>query len=307
MNKTLDYIKLLTKKDKKNLSQKTLKAQEELGELAKVVLPYENAHATTHRFVEKQRILEECADELLCILSICYDLDFTDAEILAMMDRKSIKWADLLAREGRIKYPIPYEIHITVEEADLESFKNTCSNIGVKPIFLDLHLSNNGIMKDLMTSSVFHGNNKEAYLETKRISEALKTAGFKVVREKIETIPWHPSAPSLTHNNPVMPKDCYFESHLNVVCNDETKELLGQLSEKHNAKMSRNVFKKLENDKFTIMVTYRSYDKVYEDFKTSLEFLKNDIINKNYIIEKEIVEFSIFDTKVSHDSSWINQ
>lgn len=38
-NKLLEVIIKLSKKDKKNLSQKALKLTEEVGELAKVVLP----------------------------------------------------------------------------------------------------------------------------------------------------------------------------------------------------------------------------------------------------------------------------
>ena len=55
----LDYIKKLSLDDKKTLSQKALKVAEESGELAKVVLPFDNAAGTIHRFIEKGRILEE--------------------------------------------------------------------------------------------------------------------------------------------------------------------------------------------------------------------------------------------------------
>jgi NTP pyrophosphatase (non-canonical NTP hydrolase) len=306
MNKTFDYIKILTKHDSKTLSQKTLKTSEELGELSKAVLPFENAAGTTHRFIDKQHILEEVVDTMLCLYSIAYDLDFTDEEILAMMDRKSMKWAGLLAREKRIKYPIPYEIHVTIEQADLELFKTACAEIGVKPILLDLHLSNNGVMKDLMTSSVFKGNNKEAYEEVKRISNSLTQKGFKVVREKIETIPWHPAAPSI-ENNVKMPENCYFESHLNVICNDANKARLNEIANIYSAKMSRNVFKKLDNDSYTIMVTYRAYDGAFETFRETLDGLIKELTTNGFLIEKEIVEFSIYDTKVSHDSAWINK
>ncbi len=49
----MKYIQLLTETDQKSLSQKALKACEEVGELAKVFLPFENAHACNHRFVDK--------------------------------------------------------------------------------------------------------------------------------------------------------------------------------------------------------------------------------------------------------------
>jgi len=309
MNKsTLDYIRLLSKSDEKNLTQKTLKTCEEVGELAKVVLPYENAFATTHRFVDKRKILEECADAFLCIQSIVADLDVSDEEFEDMILFKMKKWADLQAREGRIKYPIPFEIHITVDmstEPDIESFKNTCKAIGVKPILLDLHMDTGALIKDMMTSSVIMGDNRKAFCEMKRISTELSECGFKVIREKIETIPWHPAAPSEKHQNPVMPPSCYFESHLNTYCTEAVRANLANIASKHGAKMSSNVFKKFEDGSFTIMITLRNYSDVYEKFKIQLEALKTDLNNANFQVEKEIVEFSVFDTKISHDSAWI--
>lgn len=308
--KIIDYIKVLTKNDTKSLSQKTLKFTEELGELAKVILPYENAFATNHRFVDRARILEEIADCHLVNMSILYDMNFSDEEFEQMVSHKMKVWADLQAREGRIKYPIPYEIHITVDNKEqyinkISDFKEVCTKANVKPILLDLHLSEGAIIKDLMTSSTFLGNNKEAFLEMKRISGVLKDSGYEVVREKIETIPWHPAAPSLKHQNPTMPKSCYFESHLSTICSLSTKSKLEEITKKNNAHISRNIFKKLTEEMFTIMITYRSYTEPFEIFKESLEKLKTDLKNNNFELDKEIVEFSIYDTKISHDFDWL--
>ena len=44
MNNINDFIKTLSIKDKKTLSQKGLKLVEEVGELARVILPYDSAH-----------------------------------------------------------------------------------------------------------------------------------------------------------------------------------------------------------------------------------------------------------------------
>ncbi len=204
MNKdTLDYIRLLSKSDEKSLTQKALKTCEEVGELAKCVLPFENAYATTHRFVDRKKILEECADTFLCVKSIVCDMDFSEEEFEEMVLHKMKFWADLQAREGRIKYPIPFECHVTVDmrgatsnTKSIDDFKAVCAQVGVKPILLDLHLADGAVVKDMMTSSVFMGDNRKAFLELKRISNCLAENGFKVIREKIETIPWHPAAPT---------------------------------------------------------------------------------------------------------------
>ena len=311
--KLVDYIKLLSKQDSKNLTEKTLKTVEEVGELAKCVLPFDNAAGTTHRFVERTKILEEVCDSMLCLLSIAYNLEYDDEDIEQMIRHKTKKWADLLAREGKIKYPIPYEIHVTVhipesaEISSVEDFKNTCNNLKVKPVLLDLHLKEGAIFKDLMTSSTFMGNNKEAYEEMKRISDGLTDEGWAVIREKIETIPWHPAAPSQTHENPEMPPNCYFECHLNILCSDERYVELKKIATKHGAHLSQNAFKKFDDGTYTIMMTYRNYYDFYEDFMYDLDGIKDHLSYEKFKVEKEIVEFSIYDTKVSHDAEWINQ
>ncbi len=310
MNKSLlDFIKYLSREDKKTLSQKALKLCEEVGELAKVVLPYDNADSTTHRFIEKERILEEVVDSILVAYSVAISLDFDDFEIEEKVKEKVAKWSSLQSRDRRIKYPLPYEIHITIDTvSDIEKFKFDCETIGVKPILLDLHLKNNGIIKDLMTSSIFYGNNKGAYEETKRISSQLIERGYSILREKIETVPWHPAAPTLEFNNNEMPNNCYFECHLNILCNDDKRKSLEEITKYFGfVHLSRNVFKRFDDGNYVIMATVRSYTKTYEDFKNDILLLKNELCNNDFEIQKEIIEFSIYDTKINHDSSWINK
>ena len=197
MNKNLlDYIKVLSLKDKKTLSQKALKVSEETGELAKVVLPFDNAHGTTHRFIEKGRILEESVDVILTAMSIAYELGYSHDEIEEAMMTKAQKWQGIQVKEDKIDYPIPYEIHVTVKMSghqdsypqQIRKFKAVCEGIGVKPIVLDLE--NDG-MKDAMTSSHHFGDNRSAYTECMRIASHLEHCGMEVLREKIETVPWH--------------------------------------------------------------------------------------------------------------------
>ncbi len=309
MNKQiLDYVKLLTKKDKKSLIGKALKTSEEVGELSKKILPFSNSQGTLHRFVTKKDVLEESVDVILSALSIAYDLGFDDSDIEEMMYNKSLYWNELQIKEEKVNpNEIPFEIHVTVQTFDLTLFKETCSNIGVKPIILELqNLKNDNTLQDVMTSSNFIGSNTDAYNEVKRISEYLKNSGFLVVREKIETVPWHPSAPSKKDSDAKMPKNCYFETHFNIICNDKRKDFLKLLAEKWKCHLSRNIFKKIDDENYKIMVTYRSYNSLYENFKDRVEFIKKEFISHNYEIDKVILEFAIYDTKVSHDFNWLN-
>ena len=319
-----EFIKQLSLSDPKTLSQKALKTSEEVGELAKSVLPYDSAPGTNHRFVDKHKILEEVADIYLTSISIAYSIGFEDSDIEEMIYRKSQKWSEIQSRERDSSFPLPFEIHITVDgcemrdpiffdrkKFDIDEFKVACNKIGVKPIVLDLE-ANSTIIKDHMTSSKHFGDNKSAYLESQRIFEELEKFGFDVVRTKIETVPWHPAAPRIgEHKN-----GCYFESHIGVIISQDEKNYLNlfidKLKDKEfvelsgKAKLSRNFFKKSEDGKFINMLTYRS-DKVGKPtFELEVETIKQLLSDNGFEFEKVEIEYSIYDTNVSHDTKWIN-
>jgi hypothetical protein len=299
------FLQALSKSDKKNLTEKALKTSEECGEIARVVLPYQSAFATTHRFVERSAILEECADTMTCCLSIAFDLGYTPAEIEQMVAHKAKKWAELQVREANAKWPVPFEIHVTVKDAEVTAFRTACMLLGVKPLLLDLQdKAGATVFKDLQTSQVHLGNNTTAYAEMLRVSSRLKEAGFNVVREKIEAAPWHPAAPSQKHANPKMPTNCYFECHIAVLLDEGRQADLRSMVEGLGMHLSRNVFKRIDENRVKLMATYRKYDGVYEDFQADVEHIEESL-RRFFDIEKAIVEFSVYDTKVSHDASWL--
>lgn len=304
--KLLELIRQLSQSDTKTLSQKALKATEEIGELAKVVLPFEDAFACKHRFVDRLAILEEVADVMLTVMSIAYNLDFEDSDLEEMIKTKSLYWAELQTRDREAKFPVPYEIHVTVKTDNIDNFKQICTEANVKPLLLDLQNATGGsVLQEMMTSSIHIGNNSSAYSELQRIVGCLIAKNIPVVRQKIETVPWHPAAPSEKHASPVMPKDCYFESHLAVIVNKSNIDDLRELVSNYNCHLSKNIFKRIDDENFVIMATYRKYDGVFESFKKSLEKIKNEILRGGFEIEKTIVEFSVYDSRVHHDAAWL--
>lgn len=306
MNKELlDLIIKLSNSDKKSLCQKALKATEELGELARKVLPFEDAFACKHRFVDRSSILEEVADVILTVQSIAFDLGFSYEDIEDMIKHKALYWGEIQARDTGAKFPVPFEIHVTVSESSLEPFKKVCADVGVKPILIDLQgKDGESVMKDLMTSSVHVGTNASAYAEMKRISDGMKAAGLAVIREKIETVPWHPAAPSQKHSRQTMPPNCYFECHFAVIATEQTLPELTRLASLLDCHISRNIFKRISTDEFKIMLTFRRYHGVYEDFQGWVATIKKQLEGQ-FAVDKTIVEFSVFDTKISHDAEWL--
>jgi NTP pyrophosphatase (non-canonical NTP hydrolase) len=312
-----EYIKNLSIKDKKTLSQKGLKLVEEVGELARVILPYDSAHGTNHRFIDREAILEEVVDVYLTNISIAHSLGFTDEEFNDMLVKKSEKWSQLQASEEKAEFPLPFEIHVTVESPkDIDGFKDACSLIEVKPIVIDLEINDGSVIKDVMTSSKHFGDNRTAYEESKRICRELELQGFKVLRNKIESVPWHPAAPVISTGKEI-PNGCYFESHLGVVIKPEEKESLNEfvkytLTDSHlielsgTAKLSQNFFKKSKDGSaFVNMLTYRSNMCGSPKFKLEVEGIKHLLQEEGFEFEKVEVEYAVYDTNVTHDSKWI--
>ena len=323
-----EYIKNLSIKDKKTLSQKGLKLVEEVGELARVILPYDSAHGTNHRFIDREAILEEVVDVYLTNISIAHSLGFTDEEFNDMLIKKSEKWSQLQSNEEKAEFPLPFEIHVTVDldnsythkhihDENLDGFKDDCKNIGVKPIVIDLEINDGSIIKDVMTSSKHFGDNRTAYEESERIVNELKSKGYHVVRNKIESIPWHPSAPVISTGKEI-PNGCYFESHIGIVIKPEEKRALNYLVEKLNGdneemfdlsgtiKLSQNFFKKSKDgSKFVNMLTYRSNKCGSPKFKLEVESIKHILDERGFDYEKVEVEYAVYDTNVTHDAKWI--
>lgn len=298
-----DFIKELSIKDKKTLLQKALKTAEECGELAKAVLPYEEAPQSLHKFSDQKKILEECADVILCALSVAYNLGADKKQINDMLWKKCEYWGSLQSRENKTKRDLPFEIHLTVDnKTNFNQFKKICTYLNIKAIQLDLITKDKNILDEMMTSSKFFGTNSSAYEELNRIKNALEENGIVVIREKIETVFWHPSAPSKLEGNKKMHKNGYFEAHFEYeVSNKNLKQLL-LISRKNKMVVSKNI-----NKKNIYMLTLRSYNSVLEDFQKEVQLIEQELIKKGFIpLEKVLIEFSLYDTNISHDKQWIN-
>lgn len=303
----IKYIKDLSTADKKTLSQKALKTCEEVGELAKVVLPYDGAHGTQHRFVDRGKIVEEVADVMLCALSIAFSLGCDAEEVEAIVAAKAGKWAGIQARENRCltnnSFAMPFELHVTVQTEDVDCFRQICAALGCKAISLGLTRSESSVMRDVMTETRFFGSNRDALDKLKEIASALRRAGFEVIREKIETVPWHPAAPSRA-NSLVMPASGYFEAHFPLDVPVETKQTVVKLCEAIGLAVAENRLKSTHETE-RLIVTQRSYEGTSESFSEAVEKTKSLMFEAGLSLGAEQVEFAVYDTNVKHDEKWL--
>jgi hypothetical protein len=202
----------------------------------------------------------------------------------------------------------PFEIHTTIRKpGSIPQFCNDCTSIGVKPIILDLQAhTGTTVIEDVMTSSRMIGTDSDALCEAARIVEALVGMDHHVVRTKIETVPWHPAAPSRA-NGKTMPKDRYFESHLAVTLPDSSVDQLRTLARGLKAHISRNVFKRRRNGDVVLMLTLRDPDRdtVAEEFRDYVDYTVMTLRDAGFSVGEVEVEFAIFDSNVDHDAAWI--
>ena len=312
-NKILDFVKELTKNDKKNLTQKALKLTEETGEVAKNVLPYELASGTLHRVVHKDQIFENAIDSMLVSLSIAYSLGYTDNDIEDMMDKKSLYWSQLQQNEISVNpEKIPHELHVTVTNlVEYEGFKDVCKDIGngVKPIVLELHNSGRyEATKDIMTSSIFIGKTSDALEELKRIKTYLTQHGYLVERGKIEAAPFHPRVPTSINGFSHI-ENGYFESHIEVYVdsNESSSASMKVLKEKmygKNIHISSNLLKP-KADTFIAMLTIREYTGTLEEFKLVLANTREYIETSGFTINgKDVIEYCLYDTNITQNKDW---
>lgn len=295
MKTIIDRFNRLSQRDRKTLSQKGLKAGEEVGELCKAILPMESAHGANHRLPSRDKVIEECADVMLVAYSIANGLGVSWDEMIRVMDRKADYWEFLLDNEDQVDVQnLDFEIHITVREPVLDQFINDCAVLGVKPILLDL-IRNDDEILDIMTSSRFHGSTTDVMRHSRDLANNLRELGHDVVREKIETIPNHPMAhhPDSTR---------YFEAHL-AFRGDRSE--IEKFTRKNDIHLSRNKMKKGPDS--VLMGTYRkSAGEISSgDFGQHISDLCQMAKNMGLDVTKPHTEYSLYDDNQKHDGEWI--
>lgn len=193
-----------------------------------------------------------------------------------------------------------YEIHITVSnQYKWEAFRSYCESINVKPIYIlnhsyDMYRQLPESYGDIMTSHKFKGSYAEAINALHNISQSLTDAGFSVVRNKIETVPWHKD---IKHT------ESYFECHLDVDLEQYTINQLVLLGRNVGFFVSSNALKNAG-----AMITFRLQTNDKAVFDTYIEKkLAWLATGYNIIPAKVITEYAIYDDNQAHDNDWIKQ
>lgn len=178
---------------------------------------------------------------------------------------------------------IIYQQHVTVDpRTDISKFKRVCSEVlKVEPIVIE------NLIHDKWHYDIFTSSNEPLY---QRVADGLRLNGFRVLRQKTETVPWNPLVPTRINKKLTRPYQ-YFEAHLKVSNPNE-----GMLQYK---RLGLLVSKRIDRD--IPMFTLRRMSKTIEDFEEELSFIKQKLW-----VTKAITEFAIFDSNLDYDKEWMN-
>lgn len=197
----------------------------------------------------------------------------------------------------------PHEIHVSVsrETTDARLFKEVCGDLGVKAHVIFNEVPTGEIEVDYLTGSEINGRSGEAFTELGRIASGLRSEGLEVVREKIETTPWHPIAPKTSLDR--LPPDTYFECHftlpdLPTVHGYRALEWVGVpflISTTENKKKAGLLFATMRHYISTAGAFVENVNKIHQSLALQIEDLKLPTI-----------EFALYDSNPDHDKDWID-
>ncbi len=200
----------------------------------------------------------------------------------------------------------PHELHLTVnpDTTDESLFTRVCNNLGIKAhVILNEYPGPNGgkTEVDYLTGSEIVGRSSEAFSELGRIAASLRAEGLDVVREKIETTPWHPLAPktSLDQLHP----GTYFECHFTLPDLDTIHnfrilkwgEVPFLISTTENKRKAGKLFATMRHYIATSAAFCQDVSDIHKALEAQLGYVK-----------EPTVEFALYDSNPNHDKLWVD-
>lgn len=204
-----------------------------------------------------------------------------------------------------------FEAHITLKNTEYlqntSNFEKFCTDNSVKPIFIELERGD--MPKQIMTSSLHKGNFDEIKEEVQNLAKKMEVENYEVIRLKIEAHPENTGIPATTNDILESQKENYFEAHYKILLpistSNHSKKQLISLCQNYQAHLSKNAFKK-RNDNFEErFVTKRIYKVGKKEAFQAFDELHQALEKESYQIDKKIVEYCVFDTNESVDDNWL--
>lgn len=189
-----------------------------------------------------------------------------------------------------------YEEHLTVKTNNINQFIADCSKIGCNPIIIQLQIDGENTEQQVMTSWKSRENYHIGIQSF--IKPLLEDLQYTIVREKIEVHPDFYKVDSLPF--------IYYESHIRVALTEDREEMLSAVCKTYDFKMSKNILKQVSKTVYYKMLTFRTYSKDLEYFKTKIRQFSNILDRREIQYDKIELECCVKDTNTFIDKNWIS-
>ncbi|CAF1386676.1 unnamed protein product [Didymodactylos carnosus] len=197
-----------------------------------------------------------------------------------------------------------FEVHITVENNDMEHFLNVCKINKLKSIFI--HLNNGNNPKQLMTSSYHVGTYSNIVEEIKTLAN-IQFKDFNIIRLKIESLPSNNGIPENDIDKLLFwdINSNYFEFHYKILISSLNQlRRLKKLCITYELYLARNAFKTISINEMYYIITMRLFN-----VSRVNAFIRNDTII-NYLTMNHFPplkverEFVVYDSNIDLDNGW---
>jgi hypothetical protein len=187
-----------------------------------------------------------------------------------------------------------YEIHITLQVSNIETFIEHCKEIGVKPIIIETQ-NNNVFEQQIMTSSKYSGSHY--LLKLDELVSFFEDKKYTILRKKVEI------QPEKKKND----EHIYYETHLRLkLPRNFNYEPLIKLCAETNFHLSKNLFKKDKNYIWQ-MITYRDYESLSGgEFALKIYLMEKKLQTLDIFSDKVEIEECIYDSNEEVDKNWLN-
>jgi hypothetical protein len=140
-------------------------------------------------------------------------------------------------------------------------------------------------------------------MKMKELVERTEKYGARVIREKIETVPWHPA---ISDKNEMVGK--YFESHIPIFLNNKEEFAKLHLQSADNIHISKNTLKPDLDGVTKVFGTIRSLKgKSLAWHKMEVEMAEIILVSQGYRMGTTITEYAVLDSNEELDARWLGK
>lgn len=142
----------------------------------------------------------------------------------------------------------------------------------------------------------------------RRRSAELRTAGFAVVRVKIEAAPWNEDVPRTADEAAALSPVCHFEHHIKLLLRGDTElGIARSIAGRHGAHLSRNARRTTGRGRHERFVTQRCRSVGRPEARAGLDALLGALRAAGLEVLECEEEFVVHDDHPAVDAGWIDE